>query len=260
MKKPITLVILPGLDGTEVLFRPLLALLPDWIQPVVICFPASGPNEYADLLEMVREKIAGLPSFIVLASSFSGPLSIMLAAAEPDRVRGLILSATFLRAPGRHLSSLRLIACRPLIWIMRTARRIPIWTLRRRDDPYRQAKAEIWRRVSARCLAKRTRAILGVDVRELSSKCEVPMLCIRFADDKVVPPEFSEEILCYQPSAQIVTIPGDHFALWKNAARWTEAITRFAQGLRGQSAGERDVSTLTQPQSIQRRADGFIAY
>ena len=154
MKKPITLVILPGLDGTEVLFRPLLALLPDWIQPVVICYPASGPNEYADLLEIVRKKIAGLPSFVVLASSFSGPLSIMLAAAEPDRVRGLILSATFLRAPGRHLSSLRLIACGPIIWIMRIARRIPIWTLRRRDDPYRRAKAEIWRRVSARCLAQ----------------------------------------------------------------------------------------------------------
>jgi pimeloyl-[acyl-carrier protein] methyl ester esterase len=126
VKKPITLVILPGLDGTEVLFRPLLALLPDWIQPVVICYPASGPNEYADLLEIVREKIAGLPSLIVLASSFSGPLFIMLAAAEPDRMRGLILSATFLRAPGRHLPSLRLIACGPIIWIMRTARRIPI--------------------------------------------------------------------------------------------------------------------------------------
>ena len=116
---------------------------------------------------------------------------------------------------------------------MRTARRIPIWTLRRRDDPYRQAKAEIWRRVSARCLAKRTRAILGVDVRELSSKCEVPMLCIHFADDKVVPREFSEEILCYQPSAQIVTIPGDHFALWKNAACWTGRSRASLRGFAG---------------------------
>jgi hypothetical protein len=58
-------------------------------------------------------------------------------------------------------------------------------------------------------------------------------LCIRFADDKVVRREFSEEILYYQPSAHMVTIPGDHFALWKNAACWTEVITRFAQGLRG---------------------------
>ena len=65
----------------------------------------------------------------------------------------------------------------------------------------------------------------------------------RFADDKVVPREFSEEILCYQPSAQIVTIPGDHFALWKNAACWTETITRFAQGFAG-SRPERDVSTV----------------
>ena len=66
-----------------------------------------------------------------------------------------------------------------------------------------------------------------------------------FADDKVVPPEFSEEILCYQPSAQIVTIPGDHFALWKNAACWAEAITRFAQGFAG-SRPEGDLSTVTE--------------
>jgi hypothetical protein len=65
----------------------------------------------------------------------------------------------------------------------------------------------------------------------------------RFSDDKVVPREFSEEILFYQPSAQIVTIPGDHFALWKNAACWTETITRFAQGFAG-SRPERDVSTV----------------
>ena len=65
----------------------------------------------------------------------------------------------------------------------------------------------------------------------------------RFAVDKVVPREFSEKILCYQPSAEIVTIPGDHFALWKNAACWTETITRFAQGAAG-SRPERDVSTV----------------
>ena len=75
------------------------------------------------------------------------------------------------------------------------------------------------------------------------------MLCIRFADDKVVPREFSEEILCYQPSAQIVTIPGDHFALWKNAACWTEAITRFAQGAsRAVGRRERRIDTHTTPE------------
>jgi hypothetical protein len=31
--KPETLVLLPGLDGTEVFFRPLLASLPEWVRP-----------------------------------------------------------------------------------------------------------------------------------------------------------------------------------------------------------------------------------
>lgn len=229
MKEPITLVVLPGLDGTEVLFRPLLGLLPDWIQPVVICYPACGPHDYDGLLKVVREKIAGVPRFLVLASSFSGPLAIMLAAAEPERVRGLILSATFLRAPGRYLPYLRLIARSPFIWIVRAIRRIPIWTLRQRDDPYRQAKAEIWRRVSARCLARRTRAILSVDVRDLARHCDTLVLCIRFADDQAVPREYTEEILHYLSSAQMVTIPGDHFAMWKHAERYAETITRFAE-------------------------------
>lgn len=82
MTTRITFVILPGLAGTEVLFRPLLTLLPDWIHPVVICYPARGPHDYAGLLKIVRENVAALPSFVVLASSFSGPLAMMLAPAS----------------------------------------------------------------------------------------------------------------------------------------------------------------------------------
>ena len=37
--KTMTLVLLPGLDGTEVFFKPLLASLPHWIHPRVVCLP-----------------------------------------------------------------------------------------------------------------------------------------------------------------------------------------------------------------------------
>ena len=40
--KPKTLVLLPGLDGTEVFFRPLLASLPEWVRPHVVSFPPAG--------------------------------------------------------------------------------------------------------------------------------------------------------------------------------------------------------------------------
>src|SRR5215470_15098884 len=82
-----TLILLPGLDGTEVFFRPLLAALPSWIRPVVVTYPTSGANGYADLLPLVESAVADIEAFYVLGWSFSGPLALMLAAKEPQRTR-----------------------------------------------------------------------------------------------------------------------------------------------------------------------------
>jgi pimeloyl-[acyl-carrier protein] methyl ester esterase len=99
MSNPITLVLLPGLDGTDVFFRPLLESLPEWITPMVVQFPTAGANEYSDLLRLVRSALAESTSCYVLGWSFSGPLALMLAAAEPAKVRGVILVSSFVRPP-----------------------------------------------------------------------------------------------------------------------------------------------------------------
>ena len=229
MDKTITLVVLPGLDGTDVFFRPFLALLPARIRPVVVSYPQSGANSYEDLLRVVRDRVSQIPDCYVVASSFSGPLGIMFAAAEPARVRGIILSATFLRSPKKNLSRFKFAMIPPVVWVIRFARRIPVWTLRKQDDPFRQAKAETWARVSARCLAARVRAILGVDVRETMKKCEQPMLCIAFDGDRVVPRHNAEEILFHRPSARLAVISGDHLAMCKDPADWTREIAGFIQ-------------------------------
>ena len=52
-----TLVLLPGLDGTDAMFAPLLESLPPWICPVVVTYPASGPNGYDDLLPLVQRAV-----------------------------------------------------------------------------------------------------------------------------------------------------------------------------------------------------------
>src|SRR5262249_21500880 len=156
--QPIHLVLLPGLDGTDVFFRPLAALLPPSIRPLVVRFPQSGDNGYDELLGFVRRAVAKIPEFYVLGSSFSGPLAVLLAATEP-RVRGIILSASFLRSPRPTVARFKFAAVGPVIWMLRAARRIPVWTLRRRQDALRRAKAETWSNVSAHCLAKRVCAI-----------------------------------------------------------------------------------------------------
>jgi pimeloyl-ACP methyl ester carboxylesterase len=220
-------VLLPGLDGTDVFLRPLLASLPQSIRPLVICYPESGPNGYADLLALVLRAVEGIPEFYVLGWSFSGPLALMVAAAEPDRTRGVILSATFVRSPRPGLSKWRPAVVGPVIWTIRTTRRLPIWLLRRRTDPFRRAKAETWARVSAGVLAARVRALLGVDARAQLRGCRKPVLCIASGDDKVVPSRNVDEIVQVQPAVKVVTIPGPHLAMYTNPLAAADTIAEF---------------------------------
>ncbi|MGC3991026.1 MAG: alpha/beta hydrolase [Chthoniobacteraceae bacterium] len=226
MEPVATLVLLPGLDGTDVFFRPLLALLPSSIQPRVIVFPTPNAGGYDELLQFVREVTADLPEFTIFASSFSGPLAIMLAAVEPERVKGIILCSTFVRAPKPGLPRYRFAMVPPVVWTLRAMRRLPVW-LRRRDDPLRVAKAETWSRVSAQALAERGRAILEVDVRETLQNCPQPVLCLDFADDQVVPRHNAEEICQLHLAATMVTLPGGHFGMFTHPGPVAEQVVSF---------------------------------
>src|SRR5262245_65942554 len=81
-----TLVLLPGLDGTDVFLRPLAAALPSTIRPLVVTYPTSGAEASDAVLEIVHRATHGLSSFYVLGLSFSGPLAVMLARQAPKGV------------------------------------------------------------------------------------------------------------------------------------------------------------------------------
>jgi len=224
-----TLVLLPGLDGTEVFFRPLMERLPATIRPLALNYPDVGPHGYHELLDFVRGQLADIPCYVVLASSFSGPLAVMLAAAEPRRVRGMILAATFVSSPSFPLARLRFAVRTPLVAMLRLARRLPIWILRPQQDALRIAKQETWSRVSARGLAGRARAALGADVREALSRCQQPLLWITYDADDVVPMWCGDEIRRYCVHARSVTLPGEHLAMFRDPESLAAEIVRFVE-------------------------------
>ena len=227
--KPETLVLLPGLDGTEVFFRPLLESLPAWIRPHVVSFPPAGATEYADLLAIVREAVSEIPRFYVLGSSFAGPLALMLAEAEPKKVRGVILATTFVRPPRRIYVQMRFTSVAPTIWLIRTCRRIPGWLSRGQTHQLRLDTAEIWKRVPAHIVAARIRTLLNVDARELLKRCHAPVLCIAGSNDGVVPSRNVEEIVRVRPTVSVRRIKGRHFAIYTNPTATVEALTEFIE-------------------------------
>lgn len=222
-----TLVLLPGLDGTEIFFRPLLPLLPEWIRPLIVTFPTTGANDYSDLFRCAQSAIEPADQFYVLGWSFSGPLSLMLAVRNPTKVRGVILCASFVRPPHVFLPWLRFAARSPAIHLMRLARRTPLYLRRRPTDPFFLDKSATLARVPSRVIAARISAILALDARDCLRHYPKPLLYLAGSRDWVVPRWNGIEVVRESPSAKLVTIDGPHMALYTNPRAAVEEIVKY---------------------------------
>lgn len=94
-REPLTLILLPGMDGTGELFADFVKQLPGWIEPRVVSYPRERKLSYDQLLLTVESVVPAAESFVVLAESFSAPLAVRFAARDPNRLEALILCAGF---------------------------------------------------------------------------------------------------------------------------------------------------------------------
>ncbi len=105
------LILLPGLDGTGLLFGPLIKYLPKDLKTRPISYPLSSLT-YTQLTEYVKEQLPRDKDFVVLAESFSGPIAYLLAQNPPLNFKKVIFVATFLRTP--HPSLIKAINYLPI--------------------------------------------------------------------------------------------------------------------------------------------------
>ncbi|MBP6097134.1 MAG: alpha/beta hydrolase [Methyloversatilis sp.] len=227
MRADVTFVLLPGLDGSEAFLRPLIDALPAWVTPRVVTYPRDGAQDYDTLLRHALAQTADLHAYWLLGSSFGGPLALRMASADAARVRGLVLSTTFVRMPQPTRAKWAPFAHTALIGALRTVRRLPVWFGRRPSDPFRIAKAETWQRVSSRELAARIRTVMHEDARAHLRALAAPLLCLAAAADTVVPPHNLDDILTLKPDAEVAVLPGSHMALFHEAAQAARHIARF---------------------------------
>lgn len=201
-----TLILLPGLDGT---------------------YPPSGPNGYDDLLPLVQRAVAATPRFHILGRSFGGPLALMTAGANPEAVRGIILCASFARAPRPDLVPWRFAFRPPVVATIRALRRAPALVRGYSTEGMRRGRAETWRRVGSGVLSSRTRAALAVDARPYLASCSAPVLYVASSHDRVVPRRNIDDVRAAARSCEVVTIEGPHLALVTNPSAAAAHIADF---------------------------------
>ncbi|HJX34035.1 MAG TPA: alpha/beta hydrolase [Desulfatiglandales bacterium] len=212
--KEIALVLLPGLDGTGELFGPFMDCIPEGIKPVVISYPRDRRCSYVDLKAIIMEAIPRETDFFILGESFSGPLAIMIAGQRPERLKGLILCATFIRNPFRFVPSW--ISFISIGYIYRLwPLLIRIRTVYQRDQIKKLARMaiEVIKTVKPEVIAGRVKSIFRVDVEKELRSCDLPILYIMGDEDRLIRKHNFEKIKKIRHDIILKVIKTRHFIL-----------------------------------------------
>jgi len=228
----IALVILPGLHGTDKLFRGVLNQLPPFIRPVVLSYPPDKKLGYSDLVPVVLAAVKknsppGQP-FVLLGESFGGPLSLLVADQQPEGLSGIVLCASFISCP------------HPLapLW----ARSLVPSTPFRLMAPISKIKGivgDYWNEESHKALASvrpevwahRLREVIGVDVSDELARTTLPILYIQGKRDIVVPGVNLKKVRAIRNDVQSVQIDTTHMIMQIRPDEAAAAISDFIEQL-----------------------------
>lgn len=209
------LVLLPGLDGTGLLFKPLLEVIPSCFTPLVISYPSDEPLDYDALLSCAQSLIPLDQPFVIVAESFSGPIAVRIAATRPNNLRALILCASFVSNPTLLSNPLTSFLINTPVFNVRPPDFLVRYFLMGQDAPVDLMNLfkEALDVVSPSVLASRLQIILEVNERDSLRKCQVPVLYIAAKHDKLVSPRSLTEITRIKPNVESIFIDAPHFLL-----------------------------------------------
>ncbi len=222
------LVLLPGLDGTPVLYRPLLDHLEQRTR--FLSYPQELPSTYDDLLPLVLAALPTKEPFILAGWSFSGPLALMAATEAPPMLKGVILAATFVCKPVFYLPSWVRFFSRPIIFKhFSVLSRLKAFILGDSSKVLSALIHEAHSQVPPEVMAQRVRETFTVNVEAELQSCSVPILYLQGSRDVVVPSWNLRRIQKLRPDVKASMIKGSHQALATNPAASASAISAFVR-------------------------------
>ena len=224
-----TLVLLPGMDGTGILFRPFLQTLAVGLPVKVVAYPVDKPMGYDELGEFVLSALPAEGPVVLLGESFSGPIAAALAVRLGDRVRGLILCCTFMSNPRPALGPLL-----PFAGLLPFAA-LPVGLTARPllgsfvTPALKSLLAEALALVSSAVLRARLKSVVTVDATEALAAVKVPVLYLQASSDALVPTSAVRQAQKACPAMTVQVIHGPHCLLQVAPADAAAAVCAFVR-------------------------------
>jgi len=223
----LTLILLPGLDGTGDLFGPLLRECDPELQYQIIRYPAEVHMNYVQLTDFVRARLPAENDFVLLGESFSGPIAISIAAESNNRLKGLILCCTFASNPRPELSALSsLLALFPM-QLASTSILLKCMLGKFSTSALCLLIQKAIQSIPSQTLRSRLLQVIAVNVEDKIKKIAVPVLYLKAKNDWFVPANASNKIQQLNSNVRIAEVDGPHFLLQANARETAAMINEF---------------------------------
>lgn len=224
-----TLVLLPGMDGTGTLFESFVAALGSRFNVKIVRYPTTEPMGYSELEDVARAALPTEGPFVILGESFSGPIAVSLAASCSSQLKGIVLCCSFVRNPRPHFSSLRpFIGLLPVSIAPKAA--LGYFLLGSfATDSLRTALSQVIAQISPSVFRARLKAVLTVNVSEKLAALAVPVLYLRASRDRVVPRTASVLIALLNPRTRVAQIEAPHLLLQAAPAEAARVVGAFVQ-------------------------------
>jgi pimeloyl-ACP methyl ester carboxylesterase len=229
------LVLLPGLDGTGQLFADFLAALPDTFTTTIVKYPTEKFLSNAELLPFVSAAVSKAGPFVLLAESFSTPIALRYAAANPPNLAGLVICAGFVFKPIAGWSCIVKCIAKPWFFRMRPPRRILEYFLVGPSAPPKliQTLRQVLQIVNPGVLSRRVCEALDCDARSDLTRTTVPIMYVQATHDRLLAKSCSSEILRIKPDVISEVIHGPHLILQREPRRVANLVAAFVQQFGG---------------------------
>jgi pimeloyl-ACP methyl ester carboxylesterase len=198
------------MDGTGLLFQPLLETLPLETKVQVVTYSYSKKQTLDELTSEIKRQLPSEP-FILLTESFGGSIAFQLSLDKMIPVKKLLIVASFLSSP------------LPTVGLF--VRHLPLTLLLRLPIPksfaryfcfgkfYTESLFELMVKatkcVDPAVLANRLKIILKLQTSKQNSEVETVIVIAKH--DRLVSGKVSGSILSHFSNASVITINGPHF-------------------------------------------------
>jgi pimeloyl-ACP methyl ester carboxylesterase len=216
-------VFMPGFDGDAALRKPFLRALGVHHEVHGVTYPARCLGTIEGYRDHAMASVPVDCRPVLVAESFSSLVAAHWAAIDP-RVRGVVLCGAFARNPvgwaaraGAFMPSL--VKLGPALWHP-VARSLG-------DGPrahWSEGFAATMRALPADVVAERLRLIAAADTAATLGNIRVPIVVVQFEGDQVIGARARDHLEAVCHNAQVLRLPGPHFAIEVRPQECADAI------------------------------------